>query len=90
MHYQFNPGCERAVFVGAFNSEDPGSSQIAQNLFALDPGIVNATLGFPSSIDGKDLAKFRALIPPSVALGVESCLRKCNVTVARGQVMGAR
>jgi hypothetical protein len=80
IHYQFNPNCEQAVFVGSFNSEDPGSSQTAQNLFALDPVIIDATLGSPSNINGADIAKFRALIPRSVALGVESCLKKCNIT----------
>jgi hypothetical protein len=80
IHYQFNPGCEQAVFVGGFNSEDPGSSQIAQNFFALDPDIVNATLGFPSSIGSEDIEKFKALIPRNVALGMASCLDKCNIT----------
>lgn len=83
IHYQFNPACEDAVFVAGFNHEDPGTSQIAQNFFALDPDIVNATLGFPSSIDGKDMAKSRALIPKSVALGVDDCLRKCNITAGQ-------
>src|SRR5436190_21854387 len=83
IHYQFNPECEQAVFVGGFNNEDPGSSQIAQNFFALDPSIINATLGFPSSIDGKDIGKWAALIPRSVALGLDSCLKKCNITTGK-------
>ena len=59
--------------MGGFNNEDPGSSQIAQNFFGLDLGIVNATLGFPVSISGKDIAKFRTVLPKSVAMGVDSC-----------------
>ena len=30
IHYQFNTGCEPALFVAALNDEDPGTSQIAQ------------------------------------------------------------
>ncbi|KAF4335182.1 hypothetical protein FBEOM_10967 [Fusarium beomiforme] len=82
IHYQFNPGCEEAIFVAGFNHEDPGTSQVVQNIFALNPDILNATLGFPTSIDGKDIEKFKALIPKSVALGVDDCLKKCNLTAA--------
>jgi len=48
----------------------------------LNPSIINGTLGFPNSIDGKDIEKFRALIPKSVALGVDSCMKKCNITIS--------
>ena len=30
IHFEANLGCERAVFIAAFNSEDPGVLQIAQ------------------------------------------------------------
>jgi hypothetical protein len=45
MHFQQNLGCETTVFVASFDFVDPGTLQIAQNLFSLDKGIVNATLG---------------------------------------------
>jgi len=38
-------GCEPAVFVASFDDVDPGTSLIAQNFFALDQGVVDATLG---------------------------------------------
>jgi len=47
IHYQFNNNCKPATFVAALNSEDPGTSQIAQNFFALNSEVVDATLGFP-------------------------------------------
>ena len=45
MHFQQNLGCETTVFVASFDFVDPGTLQIAQNLFSLDKGVVNATLG---------------------------------------------
>ena len=79
IHFQQNPTCDDAVFVAALNSDDPGASQIAQNFFALDSGIVNATLGFPDSIDGRDIEMFKDRIPVNLALGVEKCLDVCGL-----------
>ncbi|GME27388.1 Spherulin-1b precursor [Neofusicoccum parvum] len=79
IHYQFNPTCDNATFVATLNSEDPGTSQVAQNFFGLNGDIVEATLGFPEALDGADLEKFRKNIPANVALGVEQCLKTCNI-----------
>jgi len=79
IHYQINPTCEDAVFVATLNSEDPGTSQIAQNFFGLRPDIVNATLGFPESLDGKDIEMFRLQIPANLAVAVDQCLSKCGI-----------
>ena len=79
VHFQFNPACEPAVFVAALNSQDPGVSQAAQNFFGLNNEVVNATLGFPQQLDGKDINAFRKRIPENVALGVDSCLKKCGI-----------
>jgi hypothetical protein len=37
--------CEPTVFIASFDNVDPGTSSIAQNFFALDQGVVDATLG---------------------------------------------
>ncbi|KAF2147060.1 uncharacterized protein K452DRAFT_240196 [Aplosporella prunicola CBS 121167] len=79
IHYQVNPTCQPAVFVASLNSEDPGTSQIAQNFFGLDPDVVNATLGFPKQLDGKDIESFKNQIPVNVALGIEQCLERCSI-----------
>ena len=78
IHYQFNPECEPATFVAALNSEDPGTSQVAQNFFNLNAGVVNATLGFPKTIDGKNIETFRKAIPANVAQDIDNCLAKCK------------
>ncbi|KAL1638998.1 hypothetical protein SLS58_008326 [Diplodia intermedia] len=79
IHYQFNPTCDNATFVATLTSEDPGTSQAAQNFFGLNGDIVEATLGFPEQLNGADLEAFKAKIPANVALGVEQCLQTCNI-----------
>jgi hypothetical protein len=78
IHFQFNDGCESAVFVAGLNSEDPGTNQIAQGFFALNKDVVNATLGFPKEINGKNIEEFRKMIPANLAQDIDGCLAKCN------------
>jgi len=78
IHYQFNPECKPATFVAALNNEDPGTSQVAQNFFNLNAGVLNATLGFPKTIDGKNIEEFRKAIPANIAQDIDNCLAKCK------------
>jgi hypothetical protein len=78
IHYQINPTCEDTVFVATLNSEDPGTNQVAQGFFGLNAGVVNATLGFPKTLDGKDIESFRATIPANIAQAVDDCLAACQ------------
>jgi hypothetical protein len=78
VHTQFNPDCTPAVFVAAFNNEDFGAGQIADELFSFNQDIVSAAFG--GFIDGKDVDKFKAEIPVSVANGVAECLKTCGIT----------
>jgi hypothetical protein len=80
VHYEFNDNCAPATFIAGFNSDDPGLSSIAQNFFDLDPDIVEADLGFPREINGMNIAQFAPTIPPSFALGIQSCLDRCGIT----------
>ena len=80
IHYEFNDNCEDAVFVAAFSNEDPGLSRTAQNFFVEDPAIVDADLGFPSFLDGTNIAKFEKTIPKAFALGAKECLKRCGIT----------
>jgi oxalate decarboxylase/phosphoglucose isomerase-like protein (cupin superfamily) len=78
-HTEFNPDCEDAVFVAGFASEDPGVEQVAQTLFSLRPEVVQADLGV-ETINGEDIEEFKDRLPANVALGVESCLKKCGIS----------
>ncbi|KAF3031957.1 hypothetical protein E8E12_002779 [Didymella heteroderae] len=78
IHFQFNENCEKATSVASLNSEDPGTSQIAQNFFALDSQVVNASLGFPKEITGQNIENFRKYIPANLAQDMDVCLERCN------------
>ena len=78
VHYQFNDACEKAVFVAALDSNDPGTSSMAPNLFSLDAGVLNATLGYPRTVDGRNYEAFRKAIPANLAQDVGSCLARCT------------
>ncbi|KAJ7226809.1 spherulin-1B precursor [Mycena pura] len=79
MHYQQNPTCSPAMFVGAANSEDPGCSDMARSLWMLPPDVVDAGLGFPHTIGGHNINAWRAHLPGSLTAGVDSCLKACGL-----------
>ncbi|KAI4207733.1 MAG: hypothetical protein LQ346_000383 [Caloplaca aetnensis] len=79
LHTEFNPNCDDAIFVAGFASEDPGVQSTAQTYFGLSQDVIEAATGNDFTFEGKDVDKFRNLIPANVALGVDSCLRKCQI-----------
>jgi len=80
IHWQQNLDCYPAVAIAGLNSEDPGASSIAQNYLINTSGdIVDASLGFPKSIDGSNFAAFKKAIPVTLSQGVEECLIRCNI-----------
>lgn len=78
-HTEWNPDCEDAVFVAGFANEDPGVEQLAQTLFGFDTELVKADLGV-HTINGESIEEFKDQLPANVALGVESCLKKCKIS----------
>jgi hypothetical protein len=79
IHFQQNLECTPQVGISGLNSEDPGASSIAQNFFALDPAVIDATLGFPKQIDASNFAQFKKSIPMPFVQGIESCFQRCNI-----------
>ncbi|KAK2591594.1 hypothetical protein QQS21_010723 [Conoideocrella luteorostrata] len=80
IHIEFNPDCTDTVFVAGFNNADPGVQTIAQNFFQLRPDVIKATLGNgPQSLAGADIESFRQMIPANIALGIDTCLKKCGI-----------
>ncbi|KAJ7082688.1 RmlC-like cupin domain-containing protein, partial [Mycena belliarum] len=77
IHYQQNPTCHNATFVAAFNSEDPGRSDIATNFWMLNSDVVDAALGFPHTIGRSNIDAWRSKLPVNLAAGVDSCLKAC-------------
>ncbi|KAF7195080.1 Spherulin-1A [Pseudocercospora fuligena] len=78
IHFQFNDNCSPATFIATLNSDDPGTSQIAQNFFFLDEKIVNITLGEPMTVDGSNIEEFRLTLPPNLVQAVDGCLKRCE------------
>jgi hypothetical protein len=77
IHYQFNDNCEPATFVAALNSEDPGTSQVAQNFFGLNSTVVQVALRFPASLEGSKFDEFKKSIPANLAQDMTECLKRC-------------
>lgn len=80
IHFQFNPTCEPATFVSALSSEDPGTSQIAQNFFFLNETIVDIALNPDEtvSVDGNNIDMFRKKLPANLVQAVDQCLDACK------------
>jgi len=79
IHFQFNPTCDNSTFVSALTSNDPGTSQIAQNFFALDAEVVGSALGLPATIGIDNLEQFRNQIPANLAREIEICAAQCHL-----------
>ncbi|KAJ7432374.1 spherulin-1B precursor [Mycena galericulata] len=80
IHYQQNPTCSPAIFVAGFGYEDPGRSDIATNFWMLDADVIDAALGFPTTIGGDNIDEWRSHLPLNLAAGVDSCLQKCGLS----------
>lgn len=88
VHFQFNPNCAPAIFVAGLNSEDPGASQIAQDIFEFEDSVLETVFGLTGEQvqAAKDIDAFRKNVPANVAEGIESCLASCPV--AQGLLNG--
>ncbi|KAJ6581784.1 RmlC-like cupin domain-containing protein [Mycena capillaripes] len=69
VHFEMNDGCEPAMFVAAFNGEDPGVLSLAQRFFGLPVDIVDITMG--------DIGVQQ--IPDNIAVGTDECLKRCGL-----------
>lgn len=80
IHYQLNPTCKPATFVSSLPSSDPGTT-LESTFFSIDGKVVSAALGFPDgAVDGRDIDAWRAQIPASLFVGVETCLKACGIS----------
>ncbi|KAJ6619942.1 RmlC-like cupin domain-containing protein [Mycena sp. CBHHK59/15] len=75
IHFEMND--EPAMFVAAFNSEDPGVLQIAQRFYGLPVDILSATL---NDLGVQEIEGLEAKIPDNVAVGTDACLKRCGLS----------
>jgi hypothetical protein len=81
-HFQFNPTCEPALFAAAFDSSDPGRTQIARNFFSAYPDeevLIAAVGGNLETLDPARIQQFRNQIPTAFAVQIESCVKRCKI-----------
>lgn len=77
VHSQFNMGCEEAVFVAAFASEDPGAAVVDEEVVELAAGTFLAPFG--TAVEGKDVDEYKGKISKGITEGVEKCLKVCGI-----------
>ena len=72
-------GCEKATFLSAFNSEDPGVLTISTRLFKST--VPDDFLKGAFNIDQAKLDQLKAGIPENPAPGFDSeCLKRCGIS----------
>jgi hypothetical protein len=77
IHFEFNPTCQDAIFLGFFNSNDPGTTLVPENLFSFDETIIISQ--FDGIISGADFEAIVKALPPGPVSAVESCLATCGI-----------
>ncbi|KAJ7504213.1 RmlC-like cupin, partial [Mycena galericulata] len=76
IHFEMNEGCEPAMFVAAFNGEDPGVQSTAQRFYGLPVDILQATLG---GLGVQEVEGMADMIPDNIAVGTDACLKRCGL-----------
>jgi oxalate decarboxylase/phosphoglucose isomerase-like protein (cupin superfamily) len=75
IHFEINLDCTPAVFVAAFNNEDPGVQTTANSFFGLPTDAAGISLNISSIQTVEDLAKY---LPSNPAVAMEACMKKCG------------
>jgi hypothetical protein len=76
IHFEMNPTCEQATFIGAFNSNDPGTAVVAPNFYALDSTALEWATG--GVLSPAELDTIRNSLPPTPIALVEACVAACS------------
>eukprot|EP00026_Physarum_polycephalum_P015061 Phypoly_transcript_15654.p1 GENE.Phypoly_transcript_15654~~Phypoly_transcript_15654.p1 ORF type:complete len:249 (+),score=42.16 Phypoly_transcript_15654:48-794(+) len=77
IHFEINLECEPAVFVAAFNNEDPGVQTTASSFFGLPADVAAVSLNISSIQTVEDLAKY---LPHNPAIAMKECMQRCGMT----------
>lgn len=74
IHEEHNIGCEEAIFMSAFSSEDAGVLTISNRLVTLPDEALEATFAEKHSF----VDKLKSGLPVNPAVGTAQCLKKCG------------
>nr|prf spherulin 1b [Physarum polycephalum] len=72
IHFEINMNCEPAMFVAAFNNEDPGVQTTASSFFGLPADVVGVSLSIQTV---EDLGKH---LPQNPAVAMQACMKRCG------------
>ena len=86
IHFEINLSCKRSILIPSFNSEDPGVQTTLNNLFLFNVDVLQAT----SNLTPTEIAAIRAIIPIAPGLGIDKCLKKCNLPIPAGLGKGIK
>jgi len=81
VHFEQNEGCEPAIFVAAFNNEDPGVQTTSHSYFGLPSDI--AATGF-LDFNASQVQELTLNLARNPAFGVEECRVRCGLSKGRG------
>lgn len=76
IHFEINLSCDDAIFVAAFNNEDPGVQTTAPSFFGLPRDIVQSSVNV-SRI--KTVEDFAAYLPANPSVSLDECRARCNL-----------
>ena len=77
IHFEQNLNCEAAMFVAAFNSQDPGVQTVANSFYGgLPADIVGASLG---GLNITTVDSMKAMLPVNPSLGIAECRQRCGL-----------
>ena len=74
MHWLANLSCEPAMYTSSFSDEDPGITNLAQNLFSMPDDIISPTMGYLDPVTLEILAEH---IPANITSGLAQCVATC-------------
>lgn len=77
IHFEINQSCKRSILIPSFNSEDPGVQTTLNNLFAFEDDVLRGT----SNLTPTEIAAIRAILPIAPGLGINDCLKRCNLPI---------
>lgn len=78
VHTEWNPTCSESIFLGTFNSNDPGTVLVAPALFGLNQDVLGAQLD--GVVNAEDISSIRHALPPDIVWSIDSCMKRCNIS----------
>ncbi|CAF0976194.1 unnamed protein product [Rotaria sordida] len=76
LHFEQNIGCDDAIVVAAFNSEDPGTAQLTEGIKVLPLDILTTSFGSESQYQ---IDQLRRNFPKTPIKGIASCYKACGL-----------